>query len=140
VSIATGKYPDDATLYDYGRFQAWMFIHSNKRAPIDICQSLVRMYFTNPDHYDHCRLYNISLICAEAYQTVGNVDQALCQYDQAAKLASTGDNSLINNYDLLEIDRKRKKLEDVAMKLGFHTEFICNFSKGQKDQRSGEFQ
>ena len=139
MSIAAAKYPDDATLHNYSNLQTWIFTHSNKRSPIDICQSLARMFFIHTDHHDHHRLFNLRLICAEAYQTVGNVNQACCEYNEAEILVKTLDDSIISHFDVLERARKRKKLEDIEMKLEFQVEFNRNFIKGRKHQRSSEF-
>ncbi|CAF1286661.1 unnamed protein product [Rotaria sp. Silwood1] len=134
VTIAAAKYPNDATLHNYGELQLWMYVHTNKRPPADICQSLNRMFLIHTDHIDYHKLFNLQLICAEAYQTIGDIDQAYCQYNQAEILAQKLDNrtTIMSYSDIIERDRKRKKLKDIEMKLEFQSEFICNLIKSRK--------
>ncbi|CAF4319332.1 unnamed protein product, partial [Adineta steineri] len=92
VTIALAKYPNDTTLYNYSDLQMWMYTHTNKHAPADICEFLTRIFLIRSDHYDQQILFNLRLICAEAYQTIGSIDQAQCQYDQAEILANNLNN------------------------------------------------
>jgi hypothetical protein len=141
VSIAVGKYPSDAILRDYSGLQMWMYIHANKWAPVDICQSLARLLLLRPDDYDDQTLFNVRLICAEAYQTTGNTDQAYCEYDEVKTIASGLDDTrrILNLHEIDERDRKRKKIDEIGMKLKFQSEFQSNFIEGQTHQRSREF-
>ncbi|CAF1242489.1 unnamed protein product [Rotaria sordida] len=134
VTIAVAKYPNDATLHNYGDLQMWMYMHTNKRSPVDICQSLNRMFLMQTDRIDHHRLFNLQLICAEVYQTVGDIDQAYCQYNQAEIVAQKLDdrNTIMNYFDIIERDRKQKKLDEIGMKLEFQSEFKCNIIKSRK--------
>lgn len=141
VTIIVGKYPNDATLHDYGELQIWMYTHTNKRAPVDICQSLNRMFLLHKDHYDKHTLFNLYLICAEAYQTIGNVDQAYCHYNQAETVAKILDDTRtrMNLYEIMQRNQKREKLDEIGMKLEFQSEFKCNLIKGRKRQRFSKF-
>ncbi|CAF1459688.1 unnamed protein product [Adineta steineri] len=137
VTIALAKYPNDTTLYNYGDLQMWMYTHTNKHAPVDICEFLTRIFLIRSDHYDQQILFNLRLICAEAYQTIGSINQAQCQYDQAEMLASNLNNitEIITLHDKMIKDRQQKKLEDIGMKLEFQAEFKCNLIKGRKRSR-----
>ena len=141
VTIFIAKYPSDATLHNYGDLQMWMYLHANKRAPVDICQSLNRIFLLLKGHYDKHTLFNVSLICAEAYQTIGNVDQAYCHFHQAEIIEKSLDDprTIMNLYEIEERARKRKKLEEIGMKLKFQSEFKCNLVKDRKHQRFSEF-
>lgn len=141
VTIMTGKYPNDAILHNYSDLHMWMYRHTNKRAPVDICQSLNRMFLLQKDYYDLHILFNLHLICAEVYQTVGNIEQVYCHYSQAEVIAKRLDDTrrIINLSDVMEKDRKRKKLEDIGMKLEFQSEFQCNLIRSRKQQRFSEF-
>ncbi len=141
VTIAVAKYPSDATLHNYSDLQMWMYTHTNKHAPVDICQSLIRMFLLHKDRYDKHILFNLSLICAEAYQAIGNVDQAYCQFNQAETIAKSLNNTraIMNLYEITERDRKQKKLEEIEMKLEFQSEFQYNLIKRRKNQRFSKF-
>ncbi|CAF3214972.1 unnamed protein product [Rotaria sp. Silwood2] len=136
VTIAAAKYPNDTTLHNYGDLQMWMYMHTNKRPPAVICQSLNRMFVIHTDHIDYHRLFNLQLICAEVYQTIGDIDQAYCQYNQAEIVAQKLDNrtTMMNYFDTIERERKRKKLEEIGMKLEFQSEFQCNIIKNRKNR------
>jgi hypothetical protein len=141
VTIAVGKYPSDATLRNYDDLQMWMYIHTIKWAPADVCQSLTQHILLHPDRYDSHTRFNVRLICAEAYQVIGNLDQAYCEYDATraikAKLDST--TRLLSLYEVGERDRKRKKLKEIAMKLNFQSKFKCNVIEDQTRQTSSKF-
>jgi hypothetical protein len=141
VSIIVEKYPSDATLRDYTGLQMWMYTHANKWAPVDICQSLARILLLRSDDYDGHTLFNVRLICAEAYQTIGNINQAYCEYDAARAIATVLDDTrrIMNLYEIDERDRKRKKIDEIAMKLKFQSEFKCNLIESQTHQRSSKF-
>jgi hypothetical protein len=136
VTIFVAKYPSDATLRNYADLQTWMYTHANKRAPVDICQSLHRMFITDTDYYDDHVLFHLHLICAEVYQTVGDDGQAHCQYNAAEILAKTLNEArrIMNTYDIMEGDQQRKKLKDIKMKLEFQSNFKCNLIEEQKHQ------
>ena len=138
VTIFTGKYPNDATLHDYAAFQTWMYTHANKNAPTDICQSLIRLILRSPNEYDQDIIFNIRLICAEAYQTVGQVDQALAEYDAASVVAISLNRTRrrMSVDEINESDRKQKKLDDVRMKLKFQSDFKCNLIEERTNQIS----
>ena len=140
VSIFSGKYPNDATLRDYTAFQTWMYTHANKHAPIDICQSLTQLVLHSPDRYAQDIVFHIRLICAEAYQTVGHVDQALGEYDAATVIAASLNNTRtrMSIAEISESDRKRKKLDDVRMKLKFQSDFKSNLIEEQTNGRFRE--
>lgn len=141
VTMVAGKYPSDAIVRDYSSLQMWMYTHANKHPPIDICQSLNQMYLNHKDNYDTKTAFNLHLICAEMYQTIGDADQAYCQFDQADIIAKTLENTrtIIDVYELTEKDRKRKKLEEVGMKLEFHSAFNRNLSESRKYHRCGTY-
>ena len=113
VSIFVGKYPSDAVLRDYAGLQMWMYTHTNRHAPIDICQSLNHVVLLRIDNYELHTLFNVCLICAEAYQTVGNVDQAYCEYGQAESIATELDNAgtIMNLYEVGEREQKTKEIK-----------------------------
>ena len=141
VTIVVAKYPSDATLSDYGALQSWMYTHANKRASVDICQSLSRMFLIHTDRYDNHIRFNLHLICAEAYQTVGDIGQAYGQYNEAGLVANILDNRIttLNTYEVIEKNRKRKKLDEIKMKLKFQTEFYSILFEDPKQQRFSKF-
>lgn len=124
---------------NYGKLQIWMFTHSNKRSVLDICQSLNQMIYNLRDNYDdHC-VFNVSLVSAEAYQTVGHISQAHAYYDQAKMLGNTLNTSTANAINTIEKDQQRKKLDDIAMKLEFQSEFENRLIRSRNNQRFGEY-
>lgn len=133
VSIYAGKFPCQSILRDYTAFQTWMYTHTNKHAPIDICQSLIRLVLSSPNNYDQDILFNVRLICAEAYQTVGRVDQACLEYDAAHEIGR-----VMNLHDMDERDRERKKLDEIKMKLEFQLNFNQNLIARRTKERYGK--
>ncbi len=119
----------------------WMYTHTNKRAPVDVCQSLHRMFMIHTDHYDHDVLFNLYLICTEAYQTIGNTDQAICQYNEAEMIAKTLDDTrtIRSSSDITEREQKRQKLKEIRMKLEFQSRFRCNLVEGSQHRSFSKF-
>ena len=118
-----------------------MYTHTNKHAPIDICQSLIRLVLSPSNNYDQDILFHVRLICAETYQTVGYADQACLEYDAAHEISSSldGFGRTTNVHDTNERDRKRKKLDEIKMKLEFQLDFKQNLIGRPTNERYGEF-
>ena len=123
--MTVAKFPDETTLRNYGKLQDWMYLHSNKRSAIDICQSLSQLVLTRPEAYDFDSLFHLHLICAEVYQSIGQTNQALSYYQQGQLMAATSDARPSNPSEHAERERKKKKLEEIAMKLEFQSKFQC---------------
>lgn len=119
--IAAGKYPDERTLRDYSALQRWMYLHSNKRSVMDICQSIAQMYLARSEDYDSDSLCHLYLLCAEAYQSIGQINQGLSYFHQARSMVR----ATSNDSQREEQDRKKKKLEEIGMKLQFQSKFQC---------------
>jgi len=115
-----------------------MYTHTNKRASIDICQSLVRMYLHRKDEYNRDIAFNVYLICAEAYQTSGHNNQAYSYLQQAEIITKTLD-VVTNPRGIAERDRKRTKTKDILMKLKFQSDFQSQLLQNQQQQASSEF-
>lgn len=141
VTILVGKFPGENILRNYTAFQSWMYTHTNKHAPIDICQSLTRFILASTYNCDQDILFNVSLICAEAYQTVGCSDQAYLEFDVAQDIASSLNQigRVMNLHDINERDRKRKKLDEIKMKLEFQLNFKQNLIARRINERYGKY-
>lgn len=109
-------------------------MNTNDHSPTDICQSMIRMFLIDKDQVDYDKEFNLRLICAEAYQTIGDTDQAYCQYNEAEIIEKKLDETetILNSDEPSERNRKRKKLEEIGMKLEFQSQFKINLRKNQK--------
>ena len=95
---------------------------SNRRPPIDICQSLSRLVLNRLDDFDYDIQLNVCLITTETYQTIGQTHQALCQYEQAKAL----DQLIVRSSDPTNRAQQKNKLEELEMKLKFQSQFQSN--------------
>lgn len=131
------KCPNESILQDLSELQRWVFIHSNKRSPIDVGHTLVQTFLSVPDNYsDHVK-YNLNLICVQIYEAVGRINQAYLHYHQAKSLAITLDRRASNDSEALARDRK-KKLNEILMKLDFQSQFQCNLIQRETVERNGK--
>lgn len=137
VMIAATKYPDEITLKNYNALQNWMYIHSNRWSPIDICQSISQFYLSQSNDYDSQSKFHICLISSEAYQCIGQITQAQLYYDQSRSIVGTLNTSESNECEREEHHRKMKKLEDVRMKLEFQSKFQCQLIEDKPTTTNG---
>lgn len=132
--MAAAKYPDERTLRDYSALQQWMYLHSMKRSTRDICQSIAQIYLAHSENYDSDSLLHLNLLFAEAYQSIGQINQGLSYFHQARSMMKTFDAvASSNDLERVEQDRKKKKLEDIGMKLQFQSNFqLCLIERDRR--------
>lgn len=134
VTIAVSKFPSDATLKNYDDLQTWMYLNASGHSPIDLCQSIMRMFLIDKDQIDYDKEFSLRLIFAETYQTIGDSDQAYSYLNEAEIIAKRleATEAVLNFSAIMERNRKRKKMEDIGMKLEFQSQFKINLANTRK--------